>query len=160
MAVLVLQRRGQVWYIDVFIAVSVLILVSLLYFNHISSTTSFADPLEQDALAIAGLLMSPGFPADWTASTVIVPGVVDNYRLNEQKVGQLFSMNLAQLQGMFQTTHNIYIYFRQDGVLLPINGTEYAGRPPTSIARDIAHVQRVALYEEFPVTMHVVVWGN
>jgi len=152
------NRKGQIWYLDVFIALSIITLTGFFYMQHIDTVESPRYDHIEKAQTISGLLMSPGYPLDWDISTVTVPGVVHDYRVNMAKLADLYSMSHLQLAVLFQTDHNIYIYLEQDGSNIIADDKSHAGRLPNNPS-DVAHIRRILLFEEKPAIMHVVVWS-
>lgn len=143
---------------DVFIAVVVILVACAMYIDHLNEIRPGKFSLLTKAQTVSGLLMSPGYPEGWDQTTVVVPGIVQEYEIDETRIFELYSLGHSKLVALFQVENNVQIYLVQDNAVISISGMEWAGRPPGANARDIAHVERVVLYQKRPAVLHVVTW--
>ena len=147
------------WYLDLFIAVTLVFIVSVVYIQHMSQSRGIQTDLLSKAQTMSGLLMSPGYPLNWNTSTVVIPGVVNDYHINQTKLNSLYDLPHKDLVYLFQVENNVYIYLEQNANPIIVIGKNATGKEPTSLAQNIAHVQRVALYNNKPAILHVITWA-
>jgi hypothetical protein len=100
-----------------------------------------------DAQAAAEALFAP-YPPDWNQSTVVVPGIVRNHRLQESLVLQ--AQNLSSLEQQLAIESHVYVNttFGDIGMYPPENSSE------------IVRIVRYAAYNASITPIEVLVWNE
>lgn len=75
----------------------------------------------RDGLYITDLLVSDGYPIDWNDSTVVIPGICDNFRLNQSKLSELDSLSYERTKTLFHTEGDYLFFFRNKTDIINIS---------------------------------------
>lgn len=140
------MRRAQTSTFDLIIALSLLVVVGVLVAAHDFGLEQ-APSTVGDAQALAQALFAP-YPDDWNQSTVVVPGVVVDHRLDETLFARFDNLtNVGRLVGI-TSEHFVNTTL----------GT--AGTPPPADAKEIHAVTRYAAHNGSVTPVEVVVWTD
>jgi hypothetical protein len=159
---LLTSRKGQAWYADFMVGLLIFVSVLAIYYNLQSSFVDDNNNIEDliaDAKQIGASLMTSGYPANWTNSTVQRIGILDGgTRLDNAKLLMFSQMNYNQTRSLFRTSFDYVVYF-YDGnrtLVLPNNLT-YIGSLPTNATKEFK-VVRLPVLNSTIVQMEVHVW--
>nr|MCK4930326.1 hypothetical protein [Nanoarchaeota archaeon] len=112
------NKKSQVWVSDYTISLLLFILAALLsvkiIVNSFSTNTAFEE-LKTDASKISEILLSDGYPSDWTNESVIRPGLLTSNRLNSLKVERAMNMSYSLLKPKLQTRYDFLVIFEGSG---------------------------------------------
>ena len=112
------NKKSQVWLSDYTISLLLFILAAMLsvkiIVNSFSTNTAFEE-LKTDASKISEILLSEGYPPDWTNETVIRPGLLTAKRLNKSKVVEAMNMSYSRLKPKLQTQYDFLVIFEEPG---------------------------------------------
>lgn len=116
--------RAQVWYTDFMVGILVFVIVITTYFYYVEHTQYSDDTLMSSLIAesktISELLVSEGYPADWTPSNVTNVGLTDGgARMNLTKLSNFNSWSYEERRGYIHTTKDYYFYIEY------LNGTRF-----------------------------------
>lgn len=134
------SKKSQVWLSDYTLSMLLFILAALIavkiIINSFSANTDFQE-LKSETSKISEILLSEGFPVNWTNDTVIRPGLLTGKRLDETKVIRAMDsiyINYTSLKTMLQTKHDFLVIFQQANSTI-INFTSLCaiGKPSVSI---------------------------
>ncbi len=158
------MKLGQIWSIDLVIALAIfttgMVLFYLYALNYGEEADTALASLTYDAEHLAAVLLTSGYPANWSNGDVVVVGISDNNQVNETKLAQLASLttaDYARTQALFGTSYNWYLNFSEPLIL---NGSLVATvGQATSAPRDMIRVQRITVYRNKPTVMNVHVWN-
>lgn len=171
------NKKSQVWLSDytlsmLLFALAALIAVKIII-NSFSATTDFQD-LKSESAKISEILLSEGFPADWTNDTVIRPGLLTGKRLDETKVIHAMNntyINYTFLKFMLQAKHEFAVVFESpnDGLINFSNSFCVIGNSSVSLDclnvsfnfnyHDMVQLNRLVVYNSSIVRMVVFIWA-
>ncbi len=176
------QKRGQVWTMDLAIALVLFVGVIFLFYNY---SISFAreDPLVEDMIKEGGYvsnsLLSTGYPQDWPAlglNDTISFGFFDDGMLNITKVNtlrdwvEISQSNYSLSKVKFHTKYNYYIEFYGGSLGLPEGEeplAEHLGRAYTPDTRQIVKIQRLVAVNDTssgfkirPIKLNLYLWTD
>jgi hypothetical protein len=176
------QKRGQIWSID--LAIALILFVGVIFlFYHYSISFAREDPLiagmVKEGGYVSNSLLGSGYPQNWPAlginSTVSI-GLVDDGLLNITKVNTLkewtyssdYNYSLSKIK--LNTKYNYYIQFYGGSLGLP-QGVEplpeYVGRAYTPDTKQIIKIQRLVVvndttsgYKIRPIKLNLYLWTD
>ncbi len=176
------QKRGQIWTIDLAIALVLFIGVIFLFYNY---SISFAreDPLIEGMIKEGGYvsnsLLGSGYPQNWPAlgmNNTVSLGLVDDGLLNISKVNTLKTWidmsldNYTLSRIKLNTKYNYYIEFYGGSLGLPEGEEplpEHVGKAYTSDTRQIVKIQRLVAvndtssgYKIRPIKLNLYLWTD
>jgi len=70
------------------------------------------DNLYRQTSQLSSSLVSSGHPVDWNASSVIIPGIADNNRINSTKLNRFDNLNYGKGKVLLHTTNEYIFYFK------------------------------------------------
>ena len=177
------NRKSQVWVSDYTISLLLFVIAALLctkiIVNSFSTNTSFEE-LKADASKISEMMLSEGYPHDWTNETIVRPGLLTAERLNESKVVEAMNMTYSYLKPKLKTKYEFLVIFQKsnndmmefDGLCVignPAVDINYTGALPnidchypdfTSISYDnLVKITRLVIYESEINRMVVYAWN-
>jgi len=173
------SNKGQVWLSDFTISLLLFIVAALIavkiIMNSFSVNSDFAK-LKTDASKISEILLSEGYPSNWTNDTVIRPGLLTSDRLDLSKIRNAMNqsyINYSSLMPKLQTSYDFLVIFQEqsseiinfgDGSnplyaignpLVYVNSTEVLF---TSDYDDLVRLTRLVVYDSRIVKMTVYLW--
>ena len=93
--------KGQMWYFDLVIALTIFTLIIILSFKYISETFMYEDSdIIDDIESFSDTLMSEGRPYDWNESYVISIGLSTNNSLDTRKLSLFSNMTILDYDDM------------------------------------------------------------
>lgn len=173
------NKKAQVWLSDYTISMILFILAAVLsvkiVINSFSANSDFQE-LRSEASKISELLLSEGYPADWTglnSSDVIRLGLLTANRLDESKVALAMNntyLNYTSLKPKLQAKHNLAVVFEQtNGSLMQFNGFCVIGNSSVSPTcsppnfnfkhKNLFQLTRLAVYNSTIIRMVVYAWN-
>lgn len=159
--------KGQFFSIDLFIALSIFLLVIIIIMDVWGNVRERRSSFEQIASMqmlthdIAdNLIRSEGDPPNWTSQNVKSVGLAkEDHVLSESKLKNFTEMDYNDLRQIFGI--NCEFYFKitgLDNVIISINDNEVTqGREPAN-ATDLISVKRLALLNQTPVKVYFMLW--
>lgn len=129
------------------------LLAILLITAGIILVTSFGLPetqvpeIYEDAQTAAQTLFAP-YPHNWTNQTVIIPGIVHEYRLKEDLFTQ--AQTLQGIEARMGIQANLYVNTTLGTI----------GQAPTNQSTDITKITRYAAYNATITPIEVIVWQD
>ncbi len=109
------RRTGQVWTMDFILGLIMFIFLALVAVRLLTTTYDSGDygRLYREAVYFSDNIVSSGYPGNWTTGLVMLPGVVDDSRLNVSKLQQFSQMDYYATKSLFHITSD-YIFFIQN----------------------------------------------
>ena len=158
-----MNKRGQGWGFDLFIALFLFFAgIVLFYFYSLNSNLDFTDSLDSmnyDGKLISESLLSEGIPENWTRNSVVEVGLVDEGQINQTKLDEfyLLSSEYQRTRIILGTKYNFFINISGG---LEANGTSIAGigLEPTS-PKNLIRVSRLTIYNNKPANLDVLIWN-
>ncbi len=131
------SRKSQVWISDYTLSLLLFILAVLIsikiLINSFAVNSDFNE-LKDDAAKMSEMLLSEGYPVDWTNDTVIRPGLLTGERLDQTKVYNAMNMSYARLKPKLQTKHDFLVIFEDpDSDMIEFNDKCIIGSPSVTI---------------------------
>lgn len=170
------NKKAQVWLSDYTLSMLLFILAALIsvkiIINSFSANTDFQE-LKTEASKISEILMSEGYPVDWTNETVIRPGLLTDRRLNQTKVAHAMDhayLNYTFLKFMLQAKHDFAVVFEHpNGELIQFEGLCVIGNTsvsPICLAptfnfrhKNMVQLNRLMVYNRSIVKAVVYTWN-
>jgi len=169
-------KNGQVWQTDFIIGVSIFTIAMILFItqmNRIEITTDRSNDLLEEASFISIQLMTEGIPVDWTNETVLQPGIVKNYRINETKWTTFVQMDEPRLRSLLRVHHPFFIFLSDESSCIIKTQGNFGAGSEVEIdeeggcvtsediqidAQNLVQIKRIALYNEKITTITTYVW--
>lgn len=152
-------KKAQAWYLD--FMVGILILITTLFFYY-QFQGNISDSLESewqemiiDSKFISSSLISEGFPANWTNSTVEIIGLTNgNYRINMTKMQEFAGMDYSDAKEALKTRYNFYFYLAGENNTLLYEAGLNATDP-----KFLVQATRFVIYNSSVHRMVVYIWS-
>ena len=173
-----ISKDAQIFYTDAFIGFTIFVVAIVVFFALSGNASNLEgrvlDALVGDAESVSDSLMSEGYPADWTPTTVSIVGLTDGaFRVNYTKVSMFYGMSHNLTSNLFGTNANYLVFFKdRDGNVLPFsscaftntdivvqNITPYLCQNVTApSANQLVSSERLSFYNSKIIKMVVYVW--
>jgi hypothetical protein len=119
-----IKKRGQVWTVDFLVGFLIFIVVLLAAIKIIMSiipSTNY-DVLYKDTAHLSSTLTGKGFPNDWNETTVIIPGLGENNRLNFTKIQAFDDIAYQRTKTLMHITNDYIFFFKNSSQIINISG--------------------------------------
>ncbi|MBX4196282.1 hypothetical protein KW805_01715 [Candidatus Pacearchaeota archaeon] len=158
------MKKAQAWGMDLMIAgiifITAIIALYLYSLNYSNEGEEILKELQSDGETMASLLLSEGAPVDWNITSVIVPGISSANKINDTKLGYLYTLsvnNYTRTQLMLNTKYNYFIFFSTPMV---IQGNTVSGiGMNTSSPSNLITITHYTSYQNKLATMYVQLWN-
>ncbi len=121
------KRKGAIITIDLFLSITLFIVAILLVFRYLNTLNPTMSDKDMDQLILA--INSPGIPNDWNTSNVILPGLIDDGKLNTSKWNSLITLNYSLAKSLIGINNDFFIYLHNSSSSIMINNTCGYGDP-------------------------------
>lgn len=133
-----MKKNGQAFVIDIIIAVSILCLISILYFSfytnqNIKENTDYSNLLSE-AKTISDYLTTQGYPNDWNQTNVVRLGlfnsekILDKSKLNSYS--NITTNDYYKTKEFLNTKYDYIMFFKAyNGSILNLSTIKYYGMP-------------------------------
>jgi len=154
-------KQGQMWTLDFTLSILVFTLSMVLFFTFVSNQNNLESvtltEATSDARSIGTLLVSQGFPTNWSESNVIIPGLTNgNFAIQDDKWDELEtieSTNPNIFKALLNTRFNVWIQLQEkDRTIIKQIGTA-----PVSNTITVQNT-RLITYNDTISRLQVVVW--
>ena len=150
-----MKSKGQGWALDVMVASAVFITAIMIFFfysiNYNSESTEILDSLQYDGNAMADVLLTSGFPINWTDSNVIVPGLLINEKIDEAKLSNFSKIDYQKQKSLLNTKYEFCFTF--DNPTIKCYGKSY-----NSAAENLILISRITIYQNKPALLKIFIW--
>jgi hypothetical protein len=157
-------KKAQGWGFDLIIALTLfmggVLVFYLLSLNSYDETNDIIKSLSYESRIVSDSLLSPGYPEDWTSSSVTRIGIMTNSKINETKLEQFYQMSKTnyQLTKVLLNTNNEYYFFFSEPMI--INGSQVNGIGMTNNSQsNLIKITRYTIYQDKPVTVNLYIWN-
>ena len=126
------------------------------------------DILYADNTFLSEQLLQPGYPANWTTSDVIIPGLTTNNRLNLTKLQNFSALTYDQTRSLYHLTGDYIFYFKNTTDIINMTSCIYGYNIPTdgnctpdlsaALYDDLVKTERLIVYNSSILTMVVLSW--
>ena len=155
--------RAQSTFLDFSTGFLLFAVVLLISGSYLTSRTATSEP--PDGVRISNELLSEGVPADWNATSVIVPGILTHGRVDQEKWMALSAMSDDELRSLLFLSGEAYIritryhYDRYIEILPPIRTITTGHDSITDQEHDsISVTSRITNYNGSLAVLEVIVW--
>ena len=167
---LIKQKKSQAWGIDLMIAAfifSIGIITFYIYTLNNYGTGGEAENLEYEGNFITDILMSEGYPENWTADNVLSIGILTEGKINQSKLENFYALasaDYSKTKRLFNTKYDYYFFLEGNIDLLTSGADEIRGigkpgiNPEDINSENLVKITRFTIYEEKPVTAYLYVW--
>lgn len=164
-----MKKRGQFWYADFIIGITMMVTISILFFSTIISLYESNDKIEDlinNGVVISDYFMTSGYlPLEWDTGNGRV-GFVDYGRLNEDNLILFGNLDYENSQYLLGTSYDYIVYFENSTSVLDITGDRFIGNTEIESVVDITNVDtehmikliRFVYYGGDIIKMVVVIW--
>jgi len=165
------NKNGQVWTTDFIIGLLLFILVALLTIKVAFSMYPTQDHIivYRDAVHLSDAILSRGYPLNWTAADVILPGIANNNRINNTQLLAYKSLEYGKAKTLLHVTSD-YIFFIHNDTNIINTGQCVYGYNLTTDANcepmlntieydNLAKIDRMVIYNSTVVIMTVYAWN-
>ena len=155
-------KKAQVWYTDFIVSVLIFTIAMTIYFEYVNNLSkeeeSQLDEMLTGAKTMSNNLMSEGYPTNWNQSDVDIIGIVEDTKVDQEKIEQFYNMSHDTAKFKFGISNNYYFYLQdRDGQKIQVDGKEYAGKEPTNPSK-LVKLDRVTIYNNSIVKAVVQIW--
>ena len=108
------MKKAQVWSIDFVVGLSLfsLLIVVTTYFLINSNQDNSFEIMHREASYLSNTIISSGTPDEWNETTVIVPGILSDGRLDFEKLAFLNSLSYETLKSLYSVRADFAFFFR------------------------------------------------
>jgi len=165
------NKKGQVWTTDYVIGLMLFILVLIITVKMVISIQPSQDQIivYRDAVHLSDAILSKGYPANWTTTDVLLPGIADNNRINNTKLLQFQNMEYGQTKILMHTISD-YLFFIKNGTgIINTGKCVYGYNITTNINcepqlntikyENLAKIERMVIYNSTVVVMTIYAWN-
>lgn len=118
------NKQGQVFTLDFIMGLGgfiVVLIVSMSLFIDIVPSASY-ETAYRDNLYLATTIIQEGFPTNWNASSVILPGITNDHRLNLTLLNRYDNINYSHTKTLYHITSDYLFFFANSTSILNISG--------------------------------------
>ena len=162
-------RKAQTWYMDLFlgmvifiIAFSVLLKSSL---NTSAEKQDLSDTIKIEGSLLSKMLLSEGYPKNWTNETVVQVGLLTNKRINETKLANFTNIEYGRSRTLNRLRFDYHFHFTNGTDIIPIIGQENFGHPGVNATNVTAldpeyllRINRLVIHNSSIVKMVLYLW--
>ena len=163
--------KAQTWifdYLAAFLMFFFLLVISISLLSSIDAKSMY-DDINREVDLVSNSLMSEGFPVNWNSSSVILPGLLKNNRLDYDKLDEFDSLGYSRSKALFHVRGDYLFYFKNSSGIMNVSGKCFRGYelsgcsvPDVSVFApghtDRAWTERIILVDSQIVSMVVVAW--
>ena len=119
--------KSQVWYLDFVLAISIFVLLLIIYFTYTlnlsKQDTKVLNDLITNLKSMSSSLILEGYPDNWNNDDVQRLGLTNNnQRIDENKLGQFLNISYNTRKTLFNTQYDYFIFFKNNnGCLINIS---------------------------------------
>lgn len=151
-------NRGQAWSFDLMIGVTIFVAaLSLLFFysiNYKAETEDILNAMQYDGNAAADILLSEGYPQNWNQTNVIVPGILSNNRINENKLRNFSKIIYEKQRSLMHTSYNFCFNFSDS---LPTDMPSCIGQYNNN-PNNLFLISRIVIYQNKSSMLNLYIW--
>jgi hypothetical protein len=165
------NKKGQVWTADAMIGlmlfVVVLIIVVKVAFSMYPSQAHIV--VYRDAVHLSDALLSQGYPVNWTATEVMLPGIAENNRINTTQLSNFKALDYYRAKTLMHTTSDFLFFIKNSTGIINTGQCVYGYNITTNancepmldtIKYDnLAKIDRLVIYNSTVVVMTIYAWN-
>ncbi len=157
-----INKHAQAWGIDLMIGV-VIFTVAIVFFyfyalNNPAEAEEKLSALYYDGKIVSDSILSEGYPKSWTASDVVIPGILTNNKINETKLENFDNLDYERTKRLFNTRYNYYFFLNETMIIgSPPSPVQGIGMNPSSY-KNLVKITRFTIYQDKPMTAYLYIW--
>ena len=154
------MKKGQVFTTDYIIGLMIFIFMLVMgakILVDIVPSYSY-EIVYRDGLYIADLLVDEGYPSDWNSSTVVVPGVCTNFRLDKSKLVELDGIDYGRTKTLFHTEGDYLFFFKNKTEIMNISNCTYGF--PISVNSSCDPQLDTISYDHLSITERMIIYNS
>lgn len=158
-----MKLKAQAWGTDLMVA-SVIFTSAIVFFyfyalNDPNEAQESIDSMLYDGRIIADVILSEGYPKNWSSGDVVTIGILTNNKINETKLERFYDLaifNYPRTKSLFNTKYNYYFNFSETMFIgaAPINGI---GSKPLN-QKNLVKISRFTVYKDKPMSAYLYIW--
>ena len=166
-----MNKSAQTWifdYLAAFLMFFFLLIISISLLSSIDAKSDYED-ISREVDLVSSALMSEGFPINWSSSSVILPGLLKNNRLDYDKLAEFDSLGYARSKALLHVRGDYFFYFKDSSGVMNVSGKcvrgyDFTGCEVPSVSSvapshtDRAWTERIIVVDSKIVSMVLVVW--
>lgn len=157
------HAKAQAWGMDLVIAAVIFTVgIVIFYFYTLNEPNEAEETISNlfyDGDIIADSLFSEGYPKNWNSENVIMPGILNNDKINETKLENFYILNnldYGRAKALFNTKYEYYFFLSEN---MTINSTEIEGIGLKPYApKNLIKITRFTIYKNKPITAYIYIW--
>lgn len=109
-----MKKKGQIWTVDFitgFVLFIIIIFVALKLIINLVPNNQYEN-IYREGSGLSTTLLKPGYPNSWNETTVILPGIAENNRINLTKLSRYDNMSYGRLKTLFHLSNEYIFLFR------------------------------------------------
>lgn len=162
------MKRAQSWifeYIISFLIFLAALVIAISILNN-SGDNSKYNSLKRDANHISGVLLTEGFPRDWTFNDVQALGLLTEGEVDVFKLREAEEVSYSNMKSLLGVTNEFFFYFENISGILELNdvcywGFDYSGCDDilnNLKYEELSFVRRLVVLNSEIVELVVVTW--
>lgn len=161
---MITKKRAQAWGLDLIIASSLFMIALVLFYfysiNYSNEAGKSYDDLIYQGNVVANTILSEGFPENWTDSTVVVPGVLVDGRIDDFKLELFYNLTNNNYNRTLKLLNANYNFFMNLSTGIIINGNYVDGIGTLSANPDnLIRIDRFIIYKNNPAVLSLYIWN-
>ena len=165
-----MNKKAQTWTVDFILGMVMFILLVMISVKAIYTLMPNQDYnlIYGSTVLLSDTLMSGGHPSDWNNTNVILPGVIDDSRVNATKLSRFDNLNYNSTLSILHLEHQYIFYFSNGTNIVnisrcvrgyPVHVTGNCNIDLSSIKYDnLVKIERIVIYNGTILKMVVYGW--
>ncbi|MEK6850554.1 MAG: hypothetical protein AABX85_03190 [Nanoarchaeota archaeon] len=152
------RKNGQAWSFDLMIGIVIFVAaLSLLFFysiNYKAESEDILNAMQYDGNAVADILLSEGYPKNWNKDDVIVPGILSNNKIDEDKLKNLSIINYEEQRSLMHTKYDFCFNFSDS---MPASLPYCMGKQYND-PNNLFFISRMVIYKNKSSMLNIYIW--
>jgi len=165
------KKNGQVWTMDYLIGLILFIIVILITIKVAFLAYPSQDHIlvYRDAVHLSDSILLQGYPSNWTNTTVLVPGVGHNNRINNTLLSNFKTLNYYQTKTLLHIKSDYIFFIHNDTTIINTGqcvygyniATEANCTPILSAIKyaNLVKINRLIIYNSTVMVMTFYTWN-
>lgn len=165
------RKKGQMLFPDFLLGLTIFLIVMAISGKLIVDMTA-DNKFEQaykENLQVSESLLTTGMPTNWTKDNIIIPGIVNDQRLNITKLEEFEKLDYELSKTLLNTKSEFLFYFKNATEIINISNCSYgyninytAGCQPNIQNIDmenLVHTDRYIIHNGEIISMRILTWN-
>ncbi len=162
------NKNAQAWGIDLIIAGFIFTIgITSFYLytiNYTADSEEVIETLRYEGNIIADIILSEGYPKNWTLINVVSPGILSENKINETKLQNFYTLTISdypKTKTLFNTRYDYLLLFNEN-LTIGANEINKIGKPGVSpgtiSSENLIKITRFTIYKNTPITVNLYIW--